>query len=84
MISVSYIKGEGNGRNSISKGILEHPRAGSAETPGAWTQNREIASALEIEERTLRFHVENTLDKLHVKNRTEAVCYAFRHGWIKD
>jgi NarL family two-component system response regulator LiaR len=47
-------------------------------------KNREIALALEIEVRTVRFHVENILDKLHVKNRTEAVCYAFRSGWITD
>ena len=30
-------------------------------------QNREIAQALEIEERTVRFHVGNILDKLGVK-----------------
>ena len=47
-------------------------------------KNREIALAFEIKERTVRFHVENILDKLDVKNRTEAACYAFRKGWIND
>jgi DNA-binding NarL/FixJ family response regulator len=47
-------------------------------------KNREIGVALEIEERTVRFHVGNIFDKLNVKNRTEAVCYAFRKGWITD
>jgi len=47
-------------------------------------KNREIALALEIEGRTVRFHVENILNKLGVRNRTETVCYAFRKGWIKD
>jgi len=47
-------------------------------------KNRQIALALEIEERTVRFQVENILDKLSVNNRTEAVCCAFRNGWIKD
>lgn len=47
-------------------------------------KNREIAQALEIEERTVRFHVENILDKLGVNNRTEAACYAFRNGWITN
>ena len=47
-------------------------------------KNREIAKALEIEECTVRFHVGNILKKLSVKNRTEAVCYAFRNGWIND
>lgn len=43
-----------------------------------------IALALLIEERTIRFHVENILDKLKVKNRAEARCYACRQGWIKN
>jgi DNA-binding NarL/FixJ family response regulator len=47
-------------------------------------RNREIAIALEIGERTVRFHVENILDKLGVRNRTEAVYCAFRNGWIND
>ena len=47
-------------------------------------KNRQIAQALVIEERTVRFHVENILDKLNVNNRTEAVCHAFRNGWITD
>lgn len=47
-------------------------------------KNREIALALRIEERTVRFHVENILNKLNVNNRTEAVSYAFRKGWIRD
>ena len=43
-------------------------------------KNREIALALGIEEGTVRFHVENILDKLNVSNRTGAVSYAFRMG----
>lgn len=46
--------------------------------------NRQIALALLIEERTIRFHVENILDTLKVKNRAEARCYACRQGWIKN
>jgi two-component system, NarL family, response regulator DegU len=47
-------------------------------------KNREIALALEIEECTVRFHIGRILDKLKVQNRTEAVCYAFRKGWIEN
>jgi len=47
-------------------------------------KNREIAIALEIEGRTVRFHVEKILNKLSVRNRTEAVCHAFRNGWITE
>jgi DNA-binding NarL/FixJ family response regulator len=45
-------------------------------------KNREIALALKIEVRTVRFHVGNILNKLIVKNRTQAVCYALKRGWI--
>ena len=47
-------------------------------------KNCEIALALKLEVRTVRFHVGNILDKLGVKNRTQAVCYALKRGWIFD
>jgi DNA-binding NarL/FixJ family response regulator len=47
-------------------------------------KNRQIALALGVEERTVRFHVGNILAKLGVKNRTQATCYALRKGWIFD
>jgi DNA-binding NarL/FixJ family response regulator len=47
-------------------------------------KNCEIALALEIEVRTVRFHVENIFDKLRVKNRTEAASYTYRNGWITE
>jgi len=56
--------------------VLEHPARGY--------KNREIALALSIEECTVRFHIGRILNKLSVKNRTEAACYAFRNGWIRN
>ena len=47
-------------------------------------KNREIADALAIQEVTVRFHIGNIFDKLGVKNRTEAVGYAFRNKLITD
>lgn len=47
-------------------------------------KNLEIARALGINERTVRFHIENLLFKLQVKNRTQAACYAVKSGWITD
>lgn len=42
--------------------------------------NREIAAALHISENTVKFHMKNILDKLHLRNRSEVVAYAARHG----
>jgi DNA-binding NarL/FixJ family response regulator len=45
--------------------------------------NLQIAEALFIAERTVRYHVENILSKLNVTNRIEAVIVAIQRGWIK-
>ncbi|MBN1979053.1 MAG: response regulator transcription factor [Anaerolineae bacterium] len=42
--------------------------------------NQEIGNILFISERTVRTHVGNILDKLHVANRTQAALYALREG----
>jgi NarL family two-component system response regulator LiaR len=42
--------------------------------------NQEIADRLIVSERTVRTHVSNILDKLHVANRTQAALYALREG----
>jgi NarL family two-component system response regulator LiaR len=44
--------------------------------------NQEIADALGISERTVRTHIGNILDKLHLANRTQAALYALRKGWV--
>ncbi|MBI4300024.1 MAG: response regulator transcription factor, partial [Chloroflexi bacterium] len=40
--------------------------------------NKEIASTLSISESTVRNHLHNILDKLHLENRVQAAIYAFR------
>lgn len=42
--------------------------------------NQEIADKLIISERTVRNHVGNILNKLHLANRTQAALYALREG----
>lgn len=44
--------------------------------------NKEIAYQLRIAERTVRFHVENLLEKLQARNRPEAVANAIQKGWL--
>jgi DNA-binding NarL/FixJ family response regulator len=49
-----------------------------------YTSNRELAKRLEIAENTVKFHVKNILDKLHLHNRAQAVSHALRHGLIGE
>ena len=42
--------------------------------------NREIADQLIVTEGTVRTHVSNILDKLHLASRTQATLYALREG----
>jgi DNA-binding CsgD family transcriptional regulator len=44
--------------------------------------NREIASALDISEKTIEFHLKSIFNKLEVTTRTEAVSMAFKSGWL--
>jgi DNA-binding NarL/FixJ family response regulator len=44
--------------------------------------NREVAAALHISENTVKFHMKNILDKLHLRNRAEVVAYAARKGLL--
>ena len=46
--------------------------------------NREIAKRLFISENTVKNHVRNMLEKLHVHSRMEAVLYAMRENLIDD
>lgn len=43
--------------------------------------NQEIADKLVVSERTIRTHVSNILEKLHLANRTQAALYALREGY---
>ena len=46
------------------------------------TSNRELSTKLEVSENTVKFHVRNILDKLHLHNRAQVVSHALRHGMV--
>ncbi len=50
----------------------------------AGNSNREVAQMLAISENTVKNHLRNILDKLHLANRVQAVAYAIRQGMVQD
>lgn len=46
------------------------------------TSNRDLADRLFVSENTVKYHLRNILDKLHVQNRAQVIAYAMRHGLV--
>jgi DNA-binding NarL/FixJ family response regulator len=47
-------------------------------------RNREIATRLDVTLQTVKNHLSTVLHKLGVRNRTRAVTYAVRQGWLPE
>ena len=47
------------------------------------TTNRKLAKELGVSENTVKFHVRNILDKLHLNNRAQVVSYALRNRLVE-
>ena len=45
--------------------------------------NKEVAGALTLAEKTVKTHVSNILQKLHLADRTQAALYAVRHRLVE-
>jgi DNA-binding NarL/FixJ family response regulator len=46
--------------------------------------NKEIAASLGISNNTVKNHLKNILEKLHLQNRVQAAAYALREGLARD
>jgi len=55
--------------------VLDHMTRGR-------TSNRELATTLGLSENTVRFHVRNILEKLHLHTRAAAVAHALTHHLV--
>jgi DNA-binding NarL/FixJ family response regulator len=53
------------------------------ELVAAGRTNKEIAVKLNISNQTVKNHISSILRKLAVNDRTQAVVFAMRRGWIK-
>jgi DNA-binding NarL/FixJ family response regulator len=47
------------------------------------TSNKELAERLVVSENTVKYHLRNILDKLHVQNRAQVIAYALRHRLVE-
>ena len=45
--------------------------------------NRDVATRVNLSENTVKYHLKNILQKLHLRNRTQAVAYAVQSGLLK-
>lgn len=48
------------------------------------SRNREIAACLFISEETVKYHLRNILNKLHLSNRAQAIAYAVKEGLLEE
>ncbi|MDQ0061113.1 response regulator [Paenibacillus harenae] len=58
------------------KEVLEHVATGAS--------NREIAEALSLSEHTVKNHLKNILQKLHLANRVQLTIYALQQGFVDN
>jgi DNA-binding NarL/FixJ family response regulator len=45
-------------------------------------RDRDIANKLYISERTVKFHINNLINKLNANTRVQALHEAIRQGWV--
>jgi DNA-binding NarL/FixJ family response regulator len=62
-----------------------HPTAREMEVLACASQgktNKKIANYLGVSEQTIKSHMSNVMRKLHASDRTQAVVFSIRNGWI--
>ncbi len=80
-------------------GELARPQARSSQPPGTdltdrerevltmlvsgITSNKDLAAALFISENTVKYHLRNILEKLHLSSRAQVIAYAMQHGLVE-
>src|SRR5690606_2648928 len=68
---------------ALARERLEHARVLGKESLAEARSNKEIGQALSLSEGTVKFHVNNILAKLDVRDRTQAATEAIRRGLVR-
>ncbi|MFV2064967.1 MAG: response regulator [Chloroflexota bacterium] len=66
----------------LDDGVLTRRETEILQLVAEGMSNKEIAARLVITEGTVKNHVHNSLEKLHLSNRTQAAAYAVRQGFV--
>ncbi len=69
---------------AIDRGDLTRREIEVLQLVSEGSHDKEIASRLCISQRTVKNHMHNILDKLHLQNRVQAATYALRQGLIQQ
>ena len=76
---------------SVEKEPIEQPEAKLSPREGEVLQlvakgatNKEIADSLFISENTVKTHLQNIMEKLHLANRSQAAAYAVKKGLVEE
>ena len=76
---------------NVEKGPVKHADAKLSPREGEVLQlvaqgatNKEIADSLFISENTVKTHLQNIMEKLHLANRSQAAAYAVKKGLVAD
>ncbi len=69
---------------SAEDSVLTERETGVLELVVEGLTNKEIAAQLHISKNTVKIHLRNILDKLHLENRTQAAVHAVREGIVGE
>lgn len=75
---------EGRSEKPARRGLLTRREKEVLQLVAEGLSNRDIAERLRIAENTVKNHLRNILEKLHMQNRAQAVAYAIRQGWLES
>ena len=68
--------------SSVSHEMLSHRELEVLKYVAKGMSNKQVAATLNISEHTVGTHLIKVFRKLEVESRTEAVRFAFEHGWV--